>query len=436
MDPMLPVLALSLILGGVIAFLIFGNYFRKQKSEVESLVKAEVNDPNSKQKKPSRAQQSAPKKSQSKHHAHAADKDNKKHHPLDLNTLKGHGDAVGGLCFSPDGRNLATACADGVVRVFRLEDVSSKSFKFLRINVPAGGHPTSVAFLEDGSSIVVANQTISGSSLCMFGEENSKSQSGNQQQSKPPPEIKWAHQKVHDNRVIINLIGVAASYGSADGSTVVASCSEGTDIKLWLGKTGKLLGTVDTNQLRNHMATISPDGRFIAAAAFTADVKVWEIVYSKDGSVKEVLKVMQLKGHKSAVTWLCFSPDSEQMITASKDGTMKIWNINVRYHLDEDPKVLKTFPIPLQDSNGAALHYERLCLSPDGKTLAATHGSTLQWLCADTGKVLDAADKAHDDEITWMAWSPRTLSTGNTQSFILATSGMDKKVKLWAAPPS
>lgn len=34
------------------------------------------------------------------------------------------------------------------------------------------------------------------------------------------------------------------------------------------------MGTVDTNQLKNNMADISPNGRFIAAAAFTADVKV------------------------------------------------------------------------------------------------------------------------------------------------------------------
>lgn len=33
---------------------------------------------------------------------------NKRHHPLDLNTLKGHGDSVTGLCFSPDARSLAT----------------------------------------------------------------------------------------------------------------------------------------------------------------------------------------------------------------------------------------------------------------------------------------------------------------------------------------
>ncbi|XP_042486267.1 transducin beta-like protein 2 [Macadamia integrifolia] len=182
------------------------------------------------------------------------------------------------------------------------------------------------------------------------------------------------------------------------------------------------------------MATISPNGRFIAAAAFTADVKVWEIVYSKDGSVKGVSKVMQLKGHKSAVTWLCFAPNSEQIITASKDGSMRIWNINVRYHLEEDPKTLKVFPIPLCDSNGSALHYDRLCLSPDGKILAATHGSTLQWLSAETGKVLDTADKAHEGDITGIVWAPRTIPKGGELVTVLATAGVDKKVKLWMAP--
>ena len=33
--------------------------------------------------------------------------------------------------------------------------------------------------------------------------------------------------------------------------------------------------------------------------------QVWEVVYSKDGSVKEVLRVMQLKGHKVVVYVLC-----------------------------------------------------------------------------------------------------------------------------------
>lgn len=431
MDPILPIAVLSVLLGALIAFFFFKSYFLMRKSEIKSIAKPELH---SAPKKPTKPAQPVTKKSHSKPHSHASDKDqNKRHHPLDLNTLKGHGDSVSGLCFSNDGRSLATACADGVIRVFKLDDASSKSFKFLRINVPAGGHPVAVAFSDDASSVLVASQTLSGASLYMFGEEKVKS--NDKQQSKLPlPEVKWEHHKIHDKNAVLTLVGTAATYGTADGSAIFASCSEATDIKLWHGKSGKLLGNVDTNQLKNTMATISPNGRFIAAAAFTADVKVWEIVYSKDGSVKEVPKAMQLKGHKSAVTWLCFTPNSEQIITASKDGSIRTWNINVRYHLDEDPKTLKVFPIPFHDSNGATLHYDRLSLSPDGKILAATHGSTLQWLCVETGKVLDTADKAHDGEITWMAWAPKSIPTGNGNALVLATASVDKKVKFWAAP--
>lgn len=435
MDAVLPIIAFSLIIGALIAFVVFGTYFRKRKSEIQSIAKPEILNPSS---KPT-AKPSAGKKPQHKSHSHsqAADKDvHKKHHHLDLNTLKGHGDAVTGLCFSPDARSLATACGDGVIRVFRLDDASSKSFKFLRINLPAGGHPTAVVFAGDASSIVVASQALQGSSLYMYGEEKPKTTGEQKQPSKLPlPEIKWENHKVHDKKAIITLVGTEATYGSADGSTIVLSSSEGTDIKLWHGKTGKTLGNVDTNQLKNTMATISPNGRFIAAAAFTADVKVWELVYSKDGSVKEILNVMQLKGHKSAVTWLCFSPNSDQIITASKDGSIRIWNINVRYHMDEDPKTLKVFPIPLHDANGTTLHYDRLSLSPDGKILAATHGSTLQWLSAETGQVLDTAEKAHDGDITNLVWAPTTIPMENKQLVVLATSSTDKKVKLWAAPP-
>ncbi|CAH9096531.1 unnamed protein product [Cuscuta europaea] len=438
MDAAVPVAVLSVILGAFIAFLAFGNYFQKRKSEVEAISKAETVQSNQKSSS-AHSQQShfTSKKSHAKTHHHApADKESsKRHHTLDLNTLKGHGDSVTGICFSSDASSLATACADGAVRVFKLDDASSKSFKFLRINLPAGVQTSSIAYADENSSIVVACQAFSGSSLYMYGEDKPKGDAGATQQSKLPlPEIKWESHKVHDQRAIITLFSSVATYGNADGSSIVVSCSEGTDILIVHGKTGNVLGRLDTNQLKNNMATISPNGRFVAAAAFTADVKVWEIIYSKDGLVKEVKKVMQLKGHKSAVTWLCFTPNSDQIITASKDGFIRVWNINVRYHLDEDPKTLKVVPIPLHDAKGVTLHYDRMCLSPDGNILAVTHGSTLQWLHPGTGKVLDSAEKAHDGIITDMAWSPRMISAGDKKEWILATSSTDKKVKLWAAP--
>ncbi|XP_068649968.1 uncharacterized protein [Aristolochia californica] len=430
--PLLTISIFSVVLGGLLVLLFLSDYIWKKRSEVRAIASPE---PKAITQKASRPPQ---KKGHLKHHPHAAEKDQvKRHHPLDVNTLKGHGDTVSGLCFSSDGRNLATACADGVARVFRLDDASSKSFKFLRLNLPAGNLPVAVAFSEEASSLVVATQALTGSSLYMYGNVTQKSSSEakqQQQQKLPLPDIKWEHHKVHERRNILTLSGATASYGAADGSTIIASCSEDTDIILWHGKSGKVLGTVDTNQLKNTMAALSPNGRFLAAAAFTADVKVWEMVYSKDGSVKEVTKVMQLKGHKSAVTWLCFTPNSEQIITTSKDGSMRIWNINVRYHLDEDPKTLKVFPIPLRDSKGSTLFYDHISISPDGKILAATHGSTLQWLCVETGNVFDTVDKAHEGDITGITWSPQSIPLGGGLAMILATAGTDKKVKLWEAP--
>uniref|UniRef100_A0A453MKK1 Anaphase-promoting complex subunit 4 WD40 domain-containing protein n=1 Tax=Aegilops tauschii subsp. strangulata TaxID=200361 RepID=A0A453MKK1_AEGTS len=106
----------------------------------------------------------------------------------------------------------------------------------------------------------------------------------------------------------------------------------------------------------------------------------------------------------------------------------------VRYHLDEDPKTLRVLPVPLHDSKGSTCLYEHMGISPDGKVLAVTSGSTLQWLCAETGVVLDTAEKAHEGAISGIAWAPRTIPNGGAPTFILASCGDDKKVKLWLAP--
>lgn len=92
--------------------------------------------------------------------------------------------------------------------------------------MPAGGHPTALAFSDDASSIVVASQTLSGCSLYLYGEEKPSNET-KQQAKLPLPEIKWGHHKVHDSRGILTLYGTTANYGTADGSTVIASCSEG-----------------------------------------------------------------------------------------------------------------------------------------------------------------------------------------------------------------
>lgn len=73
MDSMLPIAIISAIIGVVIAFLIFGNYFQKRKSEVESIAKPETIQTSQKTSKPQQSHKNTSKKSQAKSHSHTAD---------------------------------------------------------------------------------------------------------------------------------------------------------------------------------------------------------------------------------------------------------------------------------------------------------------------------------------------------------------------------
>ena len=149
------------------------------------------------------------------------------------------------------------------------------------------------------------------------------------------------------------------------------------------------------------------------------------------------------------------------MVTTSKDGTIKVWNVNVRYRLDEDPKCILTLPNPeigpprvvsqseqpggkkgKKGKQGSQNEQEpvfptldQIALAPDDSTLAIVHGSTLAWLDLGSGKVVETVDQAHDGKIVALAWSPvKHKIAGGVQSYVLATGGLDKKVRLWKHP--
>jgi transducin beta-like protein 2 len=78
---------------------------------------------------------------------------------------------------------------------------------------------------------------------------------------------------------------------------------------------------------------LSADGRFLAATTWGSDVKLWELVFARDGLFKACSKAMELKGHTSGVLSIAFSGDSTRAVTASKDGTLRVWKLDVRCDL-------------------------------------------------------------------------------------------------------
>jgi hypothetical protein len=188
---------------------------------------------------------------------------------------------------------------------------------------------------------------------------------------------------------------------------------------------------------------------------------------------------------------VALSPDGGRAITASKDGTMRVWNTAVRYQLQvwrwgwlvgvswhrilqlfcfhnkkshfsrappqqltgltllspiaallppnkhthtqppqEDPKVLLKADLPLPPGSC----FERMAWGPDG-TIAAALGGHIHFIDSSSGKVLEVLH-AHEGGITALRWSPRRVSLGAGQEpvAVLASASTDRRVRVWRTP--
>jgi len=105
-------------------------------------------------------------------------------------------------------------------------------------------------------------------------------------------------------------------YGTAsfspDGTRIV-TIQQHADFRsnVWSTTSGKLLGTIFGQ------AAFSPRGRYIVSAHWNNNVFVW------DASTLQQLTT--LEGHSNFVRSAAFSSDGERFVTASDDGTARVW---------------------------------------------------------------------------------------------------------------
>lgn len=111
-----------------------------------------------------------------------------------------------------------------------------------------------------------------------------------------------------------------------DGLSVLVDHGNGDQtVKLLQGNRGKMLELP-------HAAVMtwafSPNGRKIVTASSDGTAKVWNTAMPKFWPIANAKELATLKGHSGAITAVAFSPDGKRIVTGggSGDHTIRLWD--------------------------------------------------------------------------------------------------------------
>jgi WD40 repeat protein len=212
---------------------------------------------------------------------------------------------------------------------------------------------------------------------------------------------------------------------SPSRSFVATSCvGQDTRIQLFSPRTGKLVHLLDSKQITNYATSLSPCGHFLACGAQLSDAKVWQIAVGNDGALEKIALATTLKKHTKGVHALAFGANergiTDTMATATGDGLVRCWDVNIQWDRQEQPKEVATLQLAATPSC--------IALAPGSSgVLAVVVGADIYFYNMRTGALLETIEAAHRGEkVRRLHW--------NKNGKVLASLGDDKAIKLWKSP--
>jgi WD40 repeat protein len=320
-----------------------------------------------------------------------------------------HRGTTHGVAYRPDGRLLATACADGAVRVWEA-DAGRLAHAFL-------GHAaavTAVAWSPDGARLASCSED---GTVRLWNATTGK----------------VLHTLRHPE-------AARCLAWSPDGTTLASGGTDQT-IRLWDTATGRPRSPLQEQAQVNGLAW-SPDGEFVASAGGDGKVRLWR---PDDGVIAR-----ELAGHHKGVRAVDWSPDGKVLASVSEDREVRQWNLATG-GLVRAPEVLWNAGRAvawspdgsllaflasgagvsdartgrrLRSLNNQGLPFTALAWSADSRVLALGRADgTVSRYDVHEGRDLAALPGNGGPAVDSVNWSP--------DGRLLATGGHDARVRLW-----
>ncbi|KAF9353267.1 general transcription repressor [Mortierella sp. NVP85] len=243
------------------------------------------------------------------------------------------------VCFSPDGKLLATGAEDKQIRIW---EIGRKKIRMI-----LKGHEQdiySLDFSRDGKIIVSGSgdQTARiwdmDSGRCMYvlavGDADLKD------------------------------AGVTSVAISPDGYYVAAGSLDRL-VRVWETKTGHLVEKLEGHKDSVYSVAFAPDGRTLVSGSLDRTLKAWDLSHlgrnGQLGASRGVCKAT-FNGHKDFVLSVAVSPDGKWVVSGSKDRGVQFW----------DPTTM-TVQFMLQGHKNSVIS---VALSPTGIYFATGSGDT------------------------------------------------------------
>jgi WD40 repeat protein/serine/threonine protein kinase len=285
---------------------------------------------------------------------------------------------VNGVAFSPDGERLASAGADGAVKIW-----NSRTGKVvLKFQAHGGSSVVSVAFHPDRKHLasVGADRTVKVWDLTT-GQE--------------------VFQRSCDP---VRDAAYTVAFRPPDGRQVAAG--GGGVVNVWDWETGQLVHTFPGHSPQPIAVAFSRDGRHLATGSGREGPRIWDATTGAG-------PLRTFPGYRNPISALAFSPDGGGLAVACFDRTVKVWDTTTG-----DPR----FPALLHTGNTLCVAY-----SPDGLRLASSgEDKTVRLWDAQTGREVLGL-RGHSGMCVCVAFSP--------DGWRLASASADRTIRIWDATP-